>query len=193
MLAIGRFVCPLKLASSVPDSASHTRTVISQEAVTTRRPSGLNSADRISLVCPLKLASSVPVAASLHTHWFRTESDRHHTPAIGTKRCRSHRILVSREGTHFGSGRGIRHPYRFVRESNDNPSAVGAECRHQRISGVSLEDGGDGFDFTGRIPHSHRVVHRRGKYPSSIGAERGRFQPLCVPLEDREFASRDWI
>ena len=59
-------VCPLRVSSSAPVRASHTRAVLSEPPVTTRDPSGLNAAERTASVCPLRASSSAPVLAS-HT------------------------------------------------------------------------------------------------------------------------------
>ena len=48
----------------MPESASQTRAVLSNEAVTTRLPSGLNAAVRTIAVCPWREAMVVPESAS---------------------------------------------------------------------------------------------------------------------------------
>ena len=45
-------------------AASHSRAVLSDEAVTTRCPSGLNAADKTWPSWPLRTARLLPVAAS---------------------------------------------------------------------------------------------------------------------------------
>lgn len=57
---------PLRTINSRPVAVSHTRTVLSCEAVTTLRPSGLNAADQIVSSCPRSRAVSTPLKA-FHT------------------------------------------------------------------------------------------------------------------------------
>ena len=59
-------VCPLSVSISVPLSASHTLTVLSQLPLTMRLPSGLNDTLLTPSVCPLRVRISVPLSAS-HT------------------------------------------------------------------------------------------------------------------------------
>ena len=55
---------PFKTAIPVPVLASHSRAVLSSDAVATRRPSGLNAALHTEPSWPIKTAISVPVSAS---------------------------------------------------------------------------------------------------------------------------------
>jgi hypothetical protein len=54
----------LASAASLPVSASHSRAVLSADAVTTRLPSGLKAALHTRFVWPLRTAASLPVSAS---------------------------------------------------------------------------------------------------------------------------------
>src|SRR6202522_307589 len=56
--------CPFRTTICLPVTASHTRAVLSSEAVTTRVPSGENAALQTSPPCPFKTAIGLPVTAS---------------------------------------------------------------------------------------------------------------------------------
>ena len=63
-LCTSHLVCPESVASAAPVSASHSRAVLSADAVTMRLPSGLNAALCTTPVCPESVASAAPVWAS---------------------------------------------------------------------------------------------------------------------------------
>jgi hypothetical protein len=48
----------------LPESASHSLTVLSTEAVSNRRPSGLNATDHTSALWPDNVSKSLPESAS---------------------------------------------------------------------------------------------------------------------------------
>ena len=77
---------PLSTAISAPVAASHTRAVLSQDAVTTRVPSGEKAAELTPASCPLSTAISAPVAAS-HTRAVLSSGRRHHPCPVGREGC----------------------------------------------------------------------------------------------------------
>jgi hypothetical protein len=69
-----RSVWPASVARTAPVLASHTRAVLSHEAVTTRPPSGLNAALFIQNLCPDSVAVTAPVCA-FHTRAVPSQDD----------------------------------------------------------------------------------------------------------------------
>ena len=72
-------VCPLRVSTPVPLSASHTFAVLSLLPVRMRLPSGLNATLDTEAVCPLRVRTSVPLVGVPHLR-------RLHVTAAG-ERC----------------------------------------------------------------------------------------------------------
>ena len=111
-----------------PLRASHTRAVLSSEAVTTRVPSALKLAERTHSSCLRGSVRGWPLRAS-------------HTRAVLSKEAVTTRVPsalklaeVNRTFVFEGLGEGLAaarvpHPRRLVVRSGDHPRAVGTETR----------------------------------------------------------------
>jgi hypothetical protein len=93
-------LCPLRVSSSGPLAVSQTRTVWSELAEASRRPSGLNDTPWTGPVCPLRASSSFPVAAP-QTHTVRSppaEASRRPSGLIHWERGKSGRECSQHAG-----------------------------------------------------------------------------------------------
>src|SRR5271165_4036580 len=112
------------MANTAPVLPSHSRAVLSREAVRMRWPSGLNAALSTQSVWPSRVASAVPLAAS---HSRAVPGGSEDALAVGAERDALDPARVALEGAQRGAACGIPQPSRVVMGGGDDALAVGAE------------------------------------------------------------------
>ena len=85
---------PRSTAISLPVAASHSRAVLSPDAVTMRAPSGLKAAEYTKSLWPRSTAISLPVAAS-HTRAVLSSDAVTMRVAVGAEGGGMHQVLVA--------------------------------------------------------------------------------------------------
>ena len=155
------------MAKSLPESASQSRAVLSSEAVSTRRPSGLKTALLIRSVWPWKMAKSLPLSASQSRAVLSWE-------AVSTRRS---------SGLKTALKTGSVWPWKVAKSlplsasqsravcprGGQHAAAVRAEDRARNPAAMALESGQE-LAAVG-LPEPRGLVLRGGEHAAAVRAE----------------------
>ena len=164
-----------------PVAASHTRAVLSPDAVTIRVPSGLNAADLTSSSCPRRASSSLAAGRVPHPRGLVLRRGDDPRP-VRAERAPSRPRPRARAGPAGSWPVAASHTRAVLsQERGDDPRPVRAE--RGRADRVLVPAQGQRAPAGGRVPHPRGLVPGRGDDPRPVRAERGRGDPALMPAQ----------
>ena len=170
----------------VPDCASQTCTVWSDDPLTRRRPSGENATLKTTPLCPRKQSSSAPdwCVPDPYRLAVRPADD---SAAVGGERHARDPVGLPAEAGKLGAGLCVPDPHRPVGRSADEAPAVRGERHAQDHKGVPEEAGELGAGVASPRPAASRP--RPAGDAAAVGGERHARDLAGVPAEAGELGA----